>query len=1141
MEKFKLKQVKTLPDCKKLFRIIKLSTMCLLLCTNVVWGELSYAQLTTLKLDLKNVELEKVFDAISQQSEFIFFYNNNQVNTSEKVSIKLENADINEALNQVLPSTYEYKINDRYVLISKSDKTAPEQQQTRKTIQGAVVDDMGEPIIGANVVEKGTNNGTSTDVDGKFSLSVSNDNAILSFSFIGYITQDIPVAGRSSLSIRLVEDSQLLEEVIVVGYGTMRKSDLTGAVARVSKEELNQLSTINIGQALAGRVAGVDIISNSGEPGAGLKVRIRGNGSINNSDPLYVVDGFPLTDIDHIAPQDIESLEVMKDASATAIYGARGANGVVMIQTKKGGYDKTPAININVYGMMSQIVRKPELANAWEFATLKKESLQNAGLGMTDVQNAQYQYVIDNKLHGTDWIDEVSRTAYSQNYNISVNGGGTRSAYDMGVTYSQEQGVAKYNGVNTLIVRSNNQYKITDKIEFTSSLIYTHRDNEGSGAGSVGYYGTVWPGVLVADPLAAAWDSYTDNWGVIHNSQIGEQPQIRLYEGSKDYRTDTRNTFSGNAALQINDIGLKGLSFRTQYGILARYDGIQYYQPTYFVSSESFRLRSLLDVNKGNRKSWNWQGYFTYNKAINAHNITATLGTELSKNTVYQFRALANDIPETSNMWYLNQTSDVTSYLANNSGATTLSSMASYFMRVNYNFTDKYLLTAVMRADGSSRFIDKWGYFPSFSLGWNIHQEEFMSDYMNTFSQLKLRAGWGRVGNERSAGTNDYVALMTPDNNYRYTFNRTNAIGLVQQEYSNSALSWETAESSNVALDFGLLNMKLSGTIDFFVKTTKDMILQTPIPLYTGMRPARTNAGSMENKGIELSLKWQDKIGKDFTYAITGVGSFIKNKVVDLGSDDVLYGPNIPRLNVPFTRSEKGMSMGYFYGYKTDGIFQTQDEVDNYTYIDANGVTQKLQPNAEPGDVKFVKTADDQLAINTNDRTFLGNSRPDFTYSFNFNFGYKGFDLLIFLQGVQGVSIANAKVTDMYPSYMVGNVAKAMMNRWTGPGSTNEYPRMHNADPNQNTRFSDRYIEDGSYLRVKNIQLGYTLTGPIMQKLKIDRLRIYASIDNLHVFSNYRGFDPEIGDNSENSQSANIDMGTYPRPRTMVLGLNLNF
>jgi TonB-linked SusC/RagA family outer membrane protein len=998
-------------------------------------------------------------------------------------------------------------------------------------VSGTVTDATdGIPMQGVTIRVFETNTTTVTGMNGHYSINAKTGD-VLVFSFIGKITRRIEVKSDTPINVSLQDDVVALEETVIVGYGTMKKSDLTGAVAKVSVDDLRQLSTVDVGQALAGRVAGVEVISNSGEPGSGTKIRIRGYGTINTSDPLYVVDGFPVSDIDYLSPQDIESLEILKDASATAIYGSRGANGVILIKTRGGRYNTRTRVEANVYGSMSGMTRTVDLLNAWEYATLKKEIYANSGMPLSQQDAAMFDYVIANKYKGTNWIDEVTRTGLSQNYNLDVNGGTDRQIFSVGATYSKTQGVQKYNEMDMLTARLNNTYKITSDISLGVNIIYTHRKTKGGG-GDGNYYGSIWPVIMRTDPISMAWDTYTDTWGQILYSDPSYHPARQVYEGS-NYGYSASNMFIANTFLQLDNIAkIRGLSFRTQYGVRANFGESQNYSPVYYVSAAQSRSNSILSVGRNEFSSWLGNAYLMYNKEVDKHSLGLTLGAEAQEFRFTILNGSAQDVPEAENMWYIDQSTAVSSKTASHSSPF-WNRMASSFFRGNYTYDRKYLLTTTVRADGSSKFLQHWGYFPSFSLGWNLHEEAFMKKENNPFQQLKVRAGWGMVGNESSAGSNDYIALMTTGKNA--VLGNDIQPGSIQLEYANEELQWEAAEQINFGADFGLLNFKLTGTIDYFVRTTRDMILKTPIPMYAGMTRPSTNSGEMRNNGLELTLRYSDNKG-GFSYSVGGNASFIKNKVLNLGSPDPVYGMNMAKVEQPFTRTEVGKEMAYFYGYKTDGLFQTQQEIDSY--VTPGG--EKIQPNARPGDVKFLKSANDGLPLNEKDRTYLGSGMADVTFGINTNVAYKGFDLALFLQSSIGNEIANAAVMDLYSSnFGQWNMSKEMMNRWTGPGSTNKYPRLDANDSNQNSRFSDRYVEDGSYLRIKNLQLGYTFPQTLTQKIYIQRLRLYVSIDNLYCFTNYSGFDPEMGDYLRSPLNNGIDLASYPRPRTFVLGLNL--
>jgi len=1148
-----MKEINDIKDivCKKYnktLRIMKISTLLIFISTLNLLAVSGYSQEKKISLKFTNTyTIENVISEIEKTTDYVFIYNEDVVSTLKKeVKVDMTDRSLDEILNQVFKeSDLSYSLASKQITIYK-DKSKKEyaqktsraplliQQQTGKTVSGKVIDINGEAIIGANIIEIGTSNGIVTDMDGEFSLNISN-NAVLRISYIGYLEQEIKTEGKNTINVILQEDAKTLDELVVVGYGTMKKSDLTGAVGQVSTDELTQLSTSNVGDAIAGRVAGVDVISNSGAPGAGTKIRIRGYGTINSSDPLYVVDGFPTSDIDHLSPQDIESLEILKDASATAIYGSRGANGVILIKTKGGRYNTKTTINATVYGSMSKMTKDVNLLNAWEFATLKKELAVNSGVTLSARDQTMFDYVIDNKYEGTNWSDEVSRTGYMQNYNLDISGGTDRQTYSVGATYSKQQGALKYNDMDIMTGRINNTYKLPLGLTLGVNVIYTHRVTKG-GNGNGNYFGSVWPSVMRADPIIPAWDEYTDNWGEILFSDTAYHPLRSSYLSSDKWSDSSSDMFVGNFSLQIDDIAnVKGLAFRTQYGARTNYSSSKSYTPVWYVSGDQNNSNSSLSVGRNIFNSWLWNGYLMYNKVFGQHSVNSTLGSELQDFRSSTLSGSASDVPENPNLWYIDNSLTASSKSASNS-MSFISRMASFFGRVNYSYASKYLLTVTGRYDGTSKFTDaqKWGFFPSFSLGWNAHEETFIKD-KTPFDQLKVRAGWGQVGNENSAPGFGYVALM--NSAYRAVIGDIIQQGQVQRTFSNSQLTWEAAEQVNFGLDFGLLNMRLNGTIDYFVRTTKDMILRTPIPLYVGMGRANTNAGSMRNNGLELTLRWNDRVGKDFSYSIAGNASLIKNKVLSLGSPDPVYGGGIGRTQENFTITEVGREMAYFYGYKTDGLFQNWDEINNYKTPDG----ELIQPKAAPGDVKFLKTTDDGLPLNTDDRTYLGSGMPDATFGLNLSANYKGFDLAMFLQSSVGNELANALVMDMYSSeFGQWNMSKEMMNRWHGEGSTNIYPRLISSDPNQNARFSDRYIEKGSYLRMKNLQIGYTLPASFTQNFKVSRLRIYGSIDNVFVLTKYSGFDPELGDYIGNPLNNGIDLASYPRPRTFVLGFNIS-
>ncbi len=987
------------------------------------------------------------------------------------------------------------------------------------TVEGKVVDlDTQEPVIGALIIEVGTQNSTISDVYGEFKLNVQDGNNKLEVRYSSYTTQSLTPAPK--MLIELAPDVLSIEEVVVIGYGTMRKSDLTGAVAKVSEKDMSKVSTVDATQMIQGKVAGVTIQSNSGEPGSGTKVRVRGVGSINNSEPLYVVDGFPMGGISHIAPSDIESMEVLKDASATAIYGSRGSNGVIMVTTKSGRYDAEPVVSFNSYGSMSSVSKQIEMLNATQYATIKSESLANAGVTMSDEWASILGFVTDNNLVGTNWQDEIFRTAYSQNYNTSITGGSQKNKYNIGITYSDEQGVLKETSLDKIMVNASNQYRFTDNIDFGLDVYYTQYER---GSNNSDFYTGPLVAALRADPVSAAWDPYTGDFGEMYFA-YGTNP-ARAVDENKYTKTNS-NQIVANSFLNIKDIFIEGLSFRAQFGAKVTSTLFRDYDPEFYVAPDQQRAQSKLYEQRSDAMEWTTSEYFNYNNTFGKHTVSGTVGFEASKYENSYLNATAYDVPEQTSLQYISASTNSTQVLAN--GLKSHSSLVSFFARGNYNFDNRYLFTFTVRADGSSKFIDHWGYFPSFSAGWNINQESFMDGASDVVSQLKLRAGWGQVGNQSAAGNHDYVALMT--NGYTYLFGETVVDGAIQQQIANSELSWETSEQLNIGLDFGLFGGSLSGTFDYFIRDTKDMILSTPIPMYAGFWRPNTNAGSIRNSGVELSMNY-NKSFEDFSFNVGFNISHIKNEVTSIGGGDPIEGGIIQRIGNT-TRTEVGHEIAYYYGLQTDGIFNSQEEVD--AYINENG--ELIQPNAAPGDVKFIDVDGDGKIDETTDRVKLGSAIPDFSYALNGSMAYKGFDLNFSLQGVHGAEIVNGMYSVLQSTDMSEwNVGAIMLDRWTPENSDSNIPRVHASDPNKNTKFSDRYVEDGSFLRLRNIQIGYTLPEGF---LGTKSLRFYLSADNLFTISNYSGFDPEIAGGNLNS---GVDVANYPIPRTISLGINLQF
>lgn len=995
-----------------------------------------------------------------------------------------------------------------------------------QTITGVVTGaDDGQPIPGVNIIEKGTNNGTITNLYGAYSLKVSGTGSVLVFSFVGYNPAEISVDGLTKIDVKLTLQDVGLNEVVVVGYGTMRKSDITGSVASVNVDDIKKVSTVDAAQALQGRVAGVNVMSNSGNPGSGVKIRVRGIGTINNSDPLFVVDGFPVSDISHVAPTDIASIEVLKDASATAIYGSRGANGVILIKTRTGTKNGKLEIQASVLTGFSEVTRTLDLADATQFANARK------AIGNTDeiINYVLDQQTAGNYLKGTDWQKEIYRQGISTRYNLSIRGGNDSYAFDHGFTYSSDKGTVKGTYMDKLMFHSNNEFSLSKKAKIGLNFNYVHYEKPGERSDF--YSGTI-PGALRSDPISTAWDNYTNFYGEVYYSQAATNPALAIYLAGK--QKSLGNKAMGNFYLQLDNILLKGLSFRSQFGTIIDFNDQKNYSPKYFITPTQKNDDATLYQGRSFGMNWVNTNYFSYNKSISKLNVNATLGMELQASKWSDIHATGYDVPEIASLQYLSAHKDAVKFdLGGGQGENRL---ASTFFRSNFAWDQKYVLTGTVRMDGSSKFTpeQRWGYFPSVAASWNLDKEAFMSSIANVLPSLKLRAGWGTVGNQGSAGNFDYVSSV--NGGYMYALNGIPVEGAVQEQLANEELTWESAEQINLGVDFGFFNNALTGTIDYFIRNTKDMILQRPIPIYAGKKKPAVNAGTMQNKGIEFSLNYSHYKG-DFKFDAGINLAFIKNQITSLAGGDPIRGGGAGRMGNS-TKTEVGKEIAYFFGYQTDGIFKTQEQLDAYK---KDGIA--IQPNAGLGDVIFRDNNGDGK-ITELDMAYLGSASPDFTGGFNLNVAYKGLDLVLFINGSYGNELVNSMYQTLYSSKMFEcNISTDMaVNSWSAANPTSDIPRLNAADLNKNTEnFSDLYVEDGSYMRLKNLQVGYTIPAKYSSKVHIKNIRIYTSMDNLWTLTNYSGLDPELFGLYGNPFYYGVDMVNYPQPRTYSLGVNVTF
>lgn len=969
------------------------------------------------------------------------------------------------------------------------------------TVQGVVKDQTGETVIGASVMEKGTTNGTITGIDGDFSLNMS-PNGTLVVSFVGYKTQEVQVKGQKQLQVVLSEDAEMLDEVVVIGYGTMKKSDLTGAVSSIGNKDIKDSPVSNLGQAIQGKISGVQIVD-AGKPGDNVSIKIRGLGSINNCDPLVVIDGVP-TDLglSSLNMADVERLDVLKDASATAIYGSRGANGVVMITTKRGTEGKGKlAVSANY--SFQNATNVPSLLNAAQYAELSNDMMVNSG------RNPNPEWANPSELGaGTDWMDELLRTGVMQNYTVSYSGGNEKSHYYVSGGFLDQSGIVKSVNYRRFTFQSNSDAQVLKWLKFSNNITFS-ADTKKSGSYNIGDALKALP-IYPVKNEDGSWSGPDGNseWYGSTRNPIGPT------ELNKS-QTDGYN-FLANLTAELTFT--KWLKFKSTFGYDAKFWFIDNFTPKYnwkpTPTEETSRYKS-------DNKSFTylWDNYFLFDHTFREkHRVGLMAGMSAQWNTNDYLNAQKN-VFMFDNVHEMDNGEEMYAI----GGNETEWALLSYMARVNYSYEDRYLLTATIRRDGSSRFGKKhrWGTFPSVSVAWRASQEKWFpkNDYIN---DLKVRAGYGVTGSQASVGNYSYLASYNTSV-YPFGISSGNQTALVSSTLANPYIHWEEVAQTNIGFDASLFNSRVMFSFDAYLKETRDMLVKASIPITSGFEDTTTtytNAGKVRNQGIEMSLHTINLTG-ELGWETNLTATYNKNKIKDLNSDVPYY---INQINNSYvTMLAKDYPINVFYGYVTDGIFQNQSEVN----------THAVQPGAEPGDIRFRDLNNDGV-INDSDRTVIGNPNPSWLFSMNNSLSYKGFELSVFLQGIAGNKIYNANNIDNTGMAAAYNQTTDVLKRWQGEGTSNSMPRAVFGDPNQNTRVSDRFVENGSYLRLKNITLSYTFPKQWLQKAQIENARLSLSCENVATITGYSGFDPEVGING-------IDQNRYPISRTFSLGLNFNF
>lgn len=1103
------------PRFKQIFRIMRISTFLLMVCVFCSYAGNAHSQNAKVSIRMNNVKLDKILNEIENQTDYLFIYNN-QVDINKITSVKVKNEAVAQVLDKILSGTgINYELEGTHIILTTEAIKDLHAQQQAKTVTGTVTDVSGEPIIGANIRIKGTTTGTITDIDGNFSIEAE-PQSVIEVSYIGYLTQETVINNQKSIRFLLKEDTKTLDEVVVIGYGVQKKADLTGSVANINTEKLNTQSNANIGQALQGKIAGVDIVSQGGAPGSGTRIMVRGIGTLNNAFPLYIVDGMYMNSIDHINPNDIASIDVLKDASSAAIYGSRAANGVIIVTTKEGSNTEgKPIIDLSVNLGISTASKFLDMLDAkgWaEVTTIARQAIGKPALDMaTDLANKP-----DN-----DWQDIMFRPALMQNYNLAVKGGGKYSTYYTGLGYFNQDGIVKGTNYQRYNIQSKNDYKRGIFSAGTNLIISfshdkpLHQELRGGMIGTIlqsvptlekyddtregGYGGTYGDVVNIPHPLAIIDDNIMDRYNENVKIFANLYAQIELFKGLK-YKLNLTPDFS----------------FERYKNYLNKYDfGLATNSITQLTERQR-RRRNILVEN-----------LLTFDRTFGEHKISALAGYTYQDSRFRHIQAYGEGLPQGL------EEIDAATTNRSNEGNSWRSVLTSILGRVFYSYQNKYLFTATIRRDGSSKFgkNNRYGYFPSFSLGWNVAEEKFMEN-VHWLDQLKLRGGYGVLGNQE-IDNYQYSSTITTGINYP-DGNGGLLQGAFPKNFANPDIKWEETAMTNVGIDFMAFNNRLSLTADYYVKNTKDILLTVPIPISSGGAndPIR-NAGKIRNNGFEFNLGWMDQPNPDISYGINLIGSFNKNKVIAMGSESGSIKGGSTNQNITTSETKAGYPIGGYWLISTAGYFNSQEEVDAYA---KDG--KKIQPAAEPGDIKFVDANNDGV-INDDDRVFQGSPFPDFTFALNGNMRYKNFDLSIGLQGVLGNKIYNATRQTLEDVTKGSNFLASCLDYWTPENKNASHPRLTWDDPNRNTRAeSDRYLENGSYLRLRSVQLGYTFPQTWF-KGAIQHARVYINAENLFTITSYSGYSPDV--NADNANYRGFDNFIYPTNRTFMLGLNVTF
>ena len=1107
---------------KKLLRIMKLTSF-LILAFVISVNASVYSQSTKLSINVKNGTFVEVLKQIESQSEFYFYYNNDEIRELEGVSISLEKKEIKEVLEKLLSGTnLEYKIIDRYIALKKKSESGAESViQQQKAISGKVIDSGGNPLPGVTVVVKGTTNGTITDIDGNYSIGKIADNSTLQFSFVGMKSQDVVIGNQKSINVTLADETIGIEEVVAIGYGTVKKSDLAGAISQVKSSDMENRTIVRAEQALQGKTAGVQVIQTSGAPGANPTIRVRGFSSNSSSDPLYVVDGLRTSNISSIDPNNIESMEVLKDAASAAIYGAQAGNGVVLITTKKGKKGEGK-VNYDFQYVTNKLVRIPEVMNAQEYVNYMTEA--------NFITPAEISALWDGKTD-TNWADVAFENSIMQKHNLSFMGGNDRGSYNLSLSYLDQNGIVRGDAdvYSRVTAMANADYNINSWLKVGTNNIVERWKSKSVSENSE--YGSLLASVLTMDPLTQPYfsaDNLPQYMKDLANSgkTLMKDETGRYYGLSQIYksenvhpllmrdRTNTKNegaSVMGTIYAEMKPV--KNLTITSKLGYRGAFTGAYNFNYVYYANDVT--KNDQINVGRTNANSiyYQWENFANYLYTHGSHSLTTMLGISYSEpystTVTASGNAITKDDPLYRDLNYLTATATKTV----SGGYSNVGRQFSYFGRFIYNYGNKYVLQGSLRRDASDLSIlpegSRWGTFPALSAGYTISNEDFFPK--NTpINKMKLRASWGQNGSTGPLGGFAYRASIGTIGSYPYNEAIAYQIASAPSTLSNPQLKWETSEQIDFGVDIQAFNNRFSLGLDYFEKKTKDLLVTVTPPYETGVASTAVNAGNVSNKGFEFELNWSEKI-RDFSYSIHGNIATLSNKVTYLD-------PSISRINgasyhtqAGITAFEKGFPVWYMRGYKLA-------DIDDAT-----------------GDPVFVDTNKDG-SITDDDKVMLGSGIPDFTYGLTLNASYKNFDMTVFGTGSQGNEVFNCLTRIDRPR---GNKLALFYNdRWTPTNKTASKPRP-NANGEDKYWISSDDVMNGSFFKIKQIQLGYSLPKNLCKKAYMSSMRSYSSLEDAFIFTSYPGFDPEASAGS--TTLLGVDKGAYPNSMKVLFGINVTF